>query len=226
MAQKINPTSTRLGKQVFWKSIFQTYGKTLNNFSFFHFFILYITSLSTSLQEKNIFLITNFIFLPSSSLVIFTVPLPNLTEKIHFQSLLNTLRSYKYWWSLKSTLLTYFSLNSTKSAQFITSYFKFLIIENFLFRKALSVIIFSLKQQIGHTKVVVSKLGFKKITLKGFKIVLVGRFENSKTQMSRKLDYRFGSLALLSLNSFVEFSGISVNSPLGVYNLKVWLFYR
>ena len=90
----------------------------------------------------------------------------------------------------------------------------------------MSMVVLILKQQVGQTKLIISKAGLKKIILKGFKVVIVGRFENSKTQMARRVSYKFGLLSLLSLNSFVEFSNIDVNSPLGTYNFKIWLFYH
>lgn len=225
MAQKINPTSARLGKKLFWTSLFQNYGKKLFKYSNYHFVIWFSLFLVKSLQ-KNIILTSSLTFLSSATTLVFISPTLKAFEKIQVKRFHKNLVERQSWWSSPTTVLLFLNSSSVKSAQFITSYFHFLITGNFFFRKALTVIIMLLEQQIGHKKLIMSSSGFKKIVLKGFRIAVTGRFENSKTQMSKKLYHKSGSLSLLSLNSFVEYSSVVINSPLGVYNLKVWLFYR
>lgn len=220
MAQKINPTSVRLGKKLFWKFLFQNYGQKLCKYSEYHLAIWFSLFLVKTLQKQNIILTSNFAFLPSAISAIFIAPTINSQ-----QNLLGVLACRQAWWPSNKIFLLFCNSNSTKSALFITSYFKHLIQVNFFFRKALVIITKILEQQLEQQKLIVTNSGLQRIVLKGFRLTLVGRFENTKTQMSKKLCHKSGLLSLNSLNSFVEYSSATVDSPLGVYNLKVWLFY-
>lgn len=65
------------------------------------------------------------------------------------------------------------------------------------------------------------KYGFKKVYLKGFKIRLSGRFEGSKTQMAKSVEYTIGSLPLTCLNSYVEFKKKELFTKSGICGLQI-----
>ena len=121
----------------------------------------------------------------------------------------------------KISKLNFFVISNFCSAQLITFYFNYLVQQNIIFRKAVLVLVSTLILKINSFKVIYSKFGLKKLKLKGFKLKLSGRFENSKNQMSKKLEQTVGVLSLLSLNSYIEFFDLNICSKLGTCSFKI-----
>lgn len=227
MAQKINPTSFRIGKQFPWIFVYQPYGKFLTKFSFHHSlfgFFLFLNKLyfskkfsassSINVLPKSFFVVTNFLDLKLLK--------PSVLENKESQILLYP----KNWYPKNSKFKLFISNNYFYSAQILTFYFRSLLSYNSNFRKSSLILVKLLSQQINKNKLIYSKFGIKKIKFKGFKIKISGRFENSKTQMSKKLEQTIGSLSLLSVNSYIEFFDLNICSKLGVCSFKIWLFYQ
>lgn len=224
MAQKINPTSVRLGKQILWNFTFQHYGKSLFSYSFhnsMYLYLLFLTKVGSIWVPRTKLSLD---FFSSNIFLVFTIPVFQ-KNRFKLQIFQETLRKIKLWWPEAPKQLFFLTFQPVKSALFVTLYFKLLLERELLVRKVLLLILNLLKQQVGQSKIIYSKSGVRKITLKGFKLVLSGRFENSKNQMAKKLEYTVGSLSLLSLDSYVEYATVNFSSPLGLCNLKIWLFY-
>ena len=219
MAQKINPTSIKIGHQSPWIFICQLYGKSKSDFSFFfiffHFLNFHFLNFHFFSFPSNLFILSNrYYFVINSGKLKNTSTKSNLLELKYFP--VKKFKAKSRFFSV-AKVLTF--------ASGVSFYFKFLVTKKIIFRKALLILIKLLKSQLNLTKIVPLKFGLKKLTLKGFKCVLTGRFENSKTQMAKKLEFSEGSVALLTTNSSVEFFNLNIYSKLGVCNFKIWLFY-
>nr|AHX02421.1 ribosomal protein S3 [Ceramium japonicum] len=226
MSQKINPTSLRIGQQFSWNITFQNYGKSLMQLMHYHsnfFFFLFLTQ---KLKNQNLLLANpKFCVFPSKFRITkIAVRLNSANKYENDIKFLLSLPSLLYWLPKNSVLIIFLS-SSFCSAQILASYFTFLLEKNIIFRRAVTILVNFLETQIKKQKIVYLKFGLKKIKLKGFKIKLSGRFENTKNQMTKKLEYNIGSLSLLSISSYVEFCSLNIYSKLGVCNFKIWLFY-
>ena len=220
MAQKLNPTSIRIGQYSPWIITYQTYGKSLYYFSYYHFFFLFsffFTFFNFFSTLSNIFLLDNKIYLFVNT----------STTKSNHAKLRFGLKKIKRWPRITNQpKFRFFPVsNILNLASSISFYFQFLFFKKIIFRKIILILAKLLRQQIGTTKLVFLKFGLKKVKLKGFKLKLTGRFENTKNQMAKKVEYAEGSLSLLPVNSVIEFFTLNIYSKLGVCNFKIWLFY-
>nr|WQF69670.1 ribosomal protein S3 [Ceramothamnion sp.] len=228
MSQKINPTSFRIGQQLSWNIVHQSYGKKLLNSSLdifkLGFFLFLFNRLSKYLVSNSF----NFCVLPHKFFIVTLLTHLNVTKKKLFleKHTYCVLTKFKNWYPIESNFLFFVSSNEFCSAQAISFYFNILVKEKIIFRKALLILINLLTSQLQTKKIIYSKFGVKKIKFKGFKVKLTGRFENSKNQMSKNMEHIVGSLSLLSIESYTEFSELNIYSKLGVCNFKIWLFYQ
>nr|YP_011017774.1 ribosomal protein S3 [Pseudoceramium inkyui]WQF69620.1 ribosomal protein S3 [Pseudoceramium inkyui] len=220
MAQKINPTSIKLGQQIPWSITHQGYGKSLWNLSYYYFLMLNLSFFCT--QSQNIAKYFNVCITSKTSVVTVNLISNNFNQVLVKQQVNSTVSN-----AFKNPTFQYFSVVSYLNfAVNISFFFKFLIEQKVMFRKAALILSKLLNLQLGKTKIVYLKFGVKKIKLQGFKFCLSGRFENSKNQMAKKIEYFQGSLSLISIKSETEFFTLNIYSKLGVCNFKVWLFYN
>nr|YP_009295190.1 ribosomal protein S3 [Dasya binghamiae]AOH77202.1 ribosomal protein S3 [Dasya binghamiae] len=75
-------------------------------------------------------------------------------------------------------------------------------------------------------KISLCKKGPQKLILKGYKITLSGRFENTKNPMSKTYTTKNGFITLTSLNNNIDFISKNLYTKLGICNIKIWLFYK
>nr|AHX02495.1 ribosomal protein S3 [Schimmelmannia schousboei] len=229
MAQKINPTSLRLGTTQIWNVFFQNYGKSYH----VYFKILYkhlriLEVLNQIYLKKNIIIdhkniwysknqvflniyYTNFLFSSKINYLLFL----KVISQIIFKSYLTggTTRFY-----LQSKWFT--------TANLIGAYAQYLLNNLGSPKKLLWNICTLLQTHLNSYKISYSKNGPICIALKGFKIRIVGRFDNSKNQMSKSIEQYIGVLPLVCLNSHVEFLNKEIYTKLGVCSLQIWLFYK
>nr|YP_011017797.1 ribosomal protein S3 [Campylaephora sungminbooi]WQF69643.1 ribosomal protein S3 [Campylaephora sungminbooi] len=219
MAQKINPTSIKIGQQSPWITTYQTYGKSLFFFSYFH--TSYFSHIFLLSSLNNFAFFPNFFFLHNK--IYFFV---KYDKAINLRFPLIFTYTKNWFFNTPDFKVRFFPISRNLNlASAISFYFKSLVFRKIVFRKILLILINLLSNQLKSSKLVYTKFGVKKVKLKGFKLRLVGRFENSKNQMSKKIEYSEGSLSLLSVNSFNEFFSLNIYSKLGVCNFKVWLFF-
>nr|YP_011017642.1 ribosomal protein S3 [Campylaephora kondoi]WQF69465.1 ribosomal protein S3 [Campylaephora kondoi] len=199
MAQKINPTSIKIGQQSSWLTTYQPYGKSLFRFSYFH--ILQLLSISAFRNPKTLrvlstlFILRNTFYCNINSIF----KQKQVLTSLSFNYLMHSLRVSRLQLKLYPVKeITTFSSN-------IAFYFQYLVGQKITFRKSFLIVVNLIKDQIGTSKIITLKFGLKKMFLRGFKIQLTGRFETSKLQMSKKLEHTEGSVTLLSANSFIDF---------------------
>nr|YP_011017824.1 ribosomal protein S3 [Pseudoceramium tenerrimum]WQF69700.1 ribosomal protein S3 [Pseudoceramium tenerrimum]WQF69736.1 ribosomal protein S3 [Pseudoceramium tenerrimum] len=220
MAQKTNPTSVKLGQQFPWFITYQGYGKSLRNLPYYYYLTLNFSFFCSQLQSTAKYFNVYF----TSKTTTFTINLiSNNSEQNLFLKQANATipKLFK-----KSTVQYFVIVSQLDFAVNISFLFKFLIEQKIMFRKATLILKKLLKLQLGKTKLVYLKFGVKKVKLHGFKFSLTGRFENTKNQMSKKIEYSEGSLSLISIQSETEFFTLNIYSKLGVCNFKIWLFYN
>ena len=219
MSKKINPTSSRIGIQLQWRQTLQNYNfkspilkhriKKLNypvvnlqlnsKPAFFIFFNKINSQISVAKQNSSIYLHSLDPKLIPINLIIKTLPAPKC-----------------YVFNVASI---------AASANLVTSYALFLFKNQVPLRKILLLLNFLLKSHLKMHKVVNTKIGVQIFFLKGFSFSVSGRFENSSTQMSKTIKQTVGTLPLVTLENYIEFSTIPLFFKLGKCNLKVWLFY-
>ena len=92
-------------------------------------------------------------------------------------------------------------------------------------KKILKRVTFVLNSCLNSKKIVYNNKGPILLRLRGFKIKISGRFDNTRNQMSKMLSNGGGNLPLSKLNSYIEYHNSKIYTNSGLNNLQVWLFY-
>lgn len=230
MAQKINPTSVRLGISQLWMSSIQFYGK-----SFKSYFLLLHHYRRSFLFLKKVASATGFIInhqqwkIKKSKVIVLNI--------YHTQSFFVSNANFaKFYGQIQKTLITLFKNNIRicfylmcvpfLSKNLLYSYSQFLASENLAAKKILWNLSKLLDGYINSLRLIYTPQGFKISKLKGFKIQIVGRIDDSKTQMAKSLNLNVGNLCLTSLEDSVIYSTSILYNRSGTCGLKIWLFYE
>nr|YP_009445906.1 ribosomal protein S3 [Eucheuma denticulatum]ATX68848.1 ribosomal protein S3 [Eucheuma denticulatum] len=230
MAQKINPISFRLGSAQIWNSNLQIYGKSYFIYSslLFRYLeinnliekILKLKGLSMNNQEWKIGKAKIKLVICYSELV-FLKTKPKLPL---FRTLFNLVNS---WLSEKIVITLYFTRpGKSLFNDFLTEYSRYLMHMNMPSKKVIWSISKFIKVHLGNEKVISYKKGILKIKLKGFKISLSGRLEDSKSQMAKNVQHSEGSLPLNTVKNYIDYSNSVIYTKNGTCGLKIWLFYE
>lgn len=223
MSKKTDSKSTKIGINQLWNTKSQKYGNNLYNFNIF----LY--------NYKNN---TNFV-LRSSALKTVFINKIRLTHKNNLFTLklyvknvdklnVSLLKNYFYWFYLKRSLAIKLYNNGRVNNTYVLSiYAKYLFTYlNYSAKKILIILTLILNENKNLKKIVFLKNGPINLVFKGYKIKLSGRIDNQKNQMAKNITLKKGSLNSTSLNSYVDFKNINLNTKLGICNIKIWLFYQ
>nr|YP_009130773.1 ribosomal protein S3 [Agarophyton chilense]AKA27628.1 ribosomal protein S3 [Agarophyton chilense]ASP44556.1 ribosomal protein S3 [Agarophyton chilense]UAD89519.1 ribosomal protein S3 [Agarophyton chilense] len=229
MTKKINPISLRLGLTQVWDITTQNYSKP--NYSYALSFLkhLQVESIITKVLRLNKFLINDNEFWYFNSTLFLNIYFTESTE--------NKLNKYLFlirklskvilnWFSLKIYLRIYKKVNLITTPNLISNYALYLFEQNKNPNKVLWQICQFLKKNLNNGKIVYSTKGIRLVYLKGFKVRLVGRFDNTKSQMAKSIQQSSGSLSLISLKNQVEFTQKNLYTKLGSCGLQIWLFYE
>ena len=126
-------------------------------------------------------------------------------------------------WNLKLYLLKQTSWVNTPAL--ITSYIMYNRKKSSSLKKILKRVTFVLNSCLNSKKIVYNNKGPILLRLRGFKIKISGRFDNTRNQMSKMLSNGGGNLPLSKLNSYIEYHNSKIYTNSGLNNLQVWLFY-
>lgn len=212
MSKKINPTSLRLGTQLYWNQIFQNYGFKKSTET-----ICMLIKINQALTNLPFFLnIIKTVVLPKKQKTFIFIHTLNPKQIDQFQKLVPL-----FW----TTNYIYNSLCFSISARLLTYYARFLFNNHIPLKKILVMLEMALTKNLKKSKLVNTKFGFRLFYLKGFRLSISGRFETTSTQMARTLTQTVGTLPLGKLENYVEFSSTPIFFKLGKCNLKIWLFY-
>nr|YP_009511841.1 ribosomal protein S3 [Gracilaria gracilis]AXI97718.1 ribosomal protein S3 [Gracilaria gracilis] len=229
MTRKINPISLRLGLTQVWDYTIQNYNKLNYCYTLSFLKQLQIENIVTKILSLNKFLIHDKEFWYSKNKLFLNIYIvevdPNNSNKYLF--LIKELsKLISNWFFLKIQLRIYKRVSWLTTSNLVSSYVSYLFVQNKNPNKILWQICILLKKHLGSNKVVYSTRGIHSVYLKGFKVRLVGRFDNTKNQMSKSIQQGSGSLSLISLRNQVEFVQKNLYTKLGSCGLQIWLFYE
>nr|YP_011003658.1 ribosomal protein S3 [Gracilaria eucheumatoides]WPS66060.1 ribosomal protein S3 [Gracilaria eucheumatoides] len=228
MTRKINPTSLRLGLTQVWDFTIPNYN-SFNSYILLIFKWLQVNSIIIKILRSNKFLISDKELLYINNKLFLNIYITDLILPSHDKYFLITHKLSKIlleWFSLKICLRIYRKMNYTIMPNLILNYAAYLLEYNRNPNKIIWQVYQLLKGHINSSKIIYCTKGIRLVYLKGFKIQLVGRFDNTKSQMAKSIQQNLGSLSLVSLKSYVEFSHKNLHTKLGSCGLKVWLFYE
>nr|WCH57655.1 ribosomal protein S3 [Hypnea sp.] len=228
MAQKINPTSLRLGILQLWMLNIPFYGK-----SFKPFFLLYHNYLNSYKFLKKLFNLNGFTIIHQQ----WKIQGSNIKLNIYYTKLFfsncNYFKFYKLIYKILDKLFfkkikIYFYLLPTTflSNNLLHAYSNYLIYNNASIKKVLWNLSKILEYKVGSLKVISTNLGVKCLELKGYKICISGRIDNSKTQMAKSINFQKGYLCSTSLYNHIIYSKSPLYTKSGVCGVKIWLFYE
>nr|WCH57943.1 ribosomal protein S3 [Hypnea marchantiae] len=230
MAQKINPTSLRLGITQLWTFNVQFYGK-----SFKSYFLSLHKYLKLFLFLKKISDLTGFIInyqqlkIKSQKIVLLKIYYTesfSILNKNFFQFHLK-IRDLLKKVFLKKVRISYYLIDFPFiSKNLLYSYSKFCASENQIVKKVLWNLYRFLEVHLNSSKVVYTPKGIKILKLKGFKIRISGRIDDSKNQMAKSLNLKIGNSCLTSLSDYIVYSASELYSKSGTCGIKIWLFYE
>lgn len=229
MAQKINPISFRLGVTHLWTLTFQTYGKTLKFYThFFHQYLL-IYRLLNKIFLLNNYLVINQEWKITKSNVIINVlysktPFENINKSIHFLRGLTDLLSF--WFKKRIYVCLYLKSSWSLSNRLLIAYTYHLLNKNYTFKRLLWNLCKFLEFYLCSKKLSYCKYGIFKLQLRGFKIQVSGRLDDSKVQMTQSFKQSKGHLPLTCMKSYVVFFHEKIYTKSGVCGLKIWLYYE
>lgn len=217
MSKKINPTSLRLGTQLYWNQIVQNYGfKKTPQYP--RVLLDTIPIFFLDFPNTNVFLNKTKVIISTqnckSSVFIHTLKPKQITKSNFLAQNSFIVKNY-----------TYNSLCFSMSATLLLQYALFLFNTKIPLKKILTTLELLLSKKLKTTKLITTKFGFQQFYLKGFQLSLSGRFETSSTQMAKTITQTVGRSPLGRLETYVEFAASSVFFKLGKCNLKIWLFY-
>nr|YP_010620051.1 Ribosomal protein S3 [Rhodomelopsis africana]WAX04064.1 Ribosomal protein S3 [Rhodomelopsis africana] len=229
MSKKKNLSGKCLALTALWPTQFQYFGKFsfLSKNDFFIFFLL------TKIFYKLLKLHTHY-FITKSQYFIFTnqVILIFSTTFINIKSLLSFFRFLFLLWNLninsQISLQVYFYLEKSQyfSSDFLKSYILYLMRNKVCSpKKIFNLLILMLKKNKFQPILTISKNGFKKNVVTGFKIQLKGRYESTKNEMASRLFITNGKTNSTTLNISINYLNHFFYTKLGTSNLKIWVFH-
>nr|YP_010199886.1 ribosomal protein S3 [Gracilariopsis tenuifrons]UAD89946.1 ribosomal protein S3 [Gracilariopsis tenuifrons] len=229
MAKKINPISLRLGLTQVWDFTLQNYGKLISWYILLLLKQLQLKKVVSQIFNLNKFLVGeqeywyyhNKLFLN----IYFTDNIVKNQDKYSLILKKISLLIFE-WFSLKVQLRILKKTNWITTPDLLINYAIYLLKQHKNPNKVLWQLCQFLETHLNCTKIVYSSRGIRLVNLKGFKIRLVGRFDNTKNQMSKSIQQGYGSLSLMSLKSRVEFASKELYTKLGSCGLQIWLFYE
>nr|WCH57775.1 ribosomal protein S3 [Hypnea flava] len=230
MAQKINPTGVRLGISQLWVSSIQFYGR-----SFKSYFLLLQYYIRSFLFLKKLSNVTGFLINYQQ----WRIKKSNdIALNIYYtQSFFAVNNNFvKFYNQIQNTLgvlfkkrigiCFYLTASPFLSKNLLYSYSQFLTRESLVAKKILWSFSKLLSEHLNSLRLISTPQGLKISKLKGFKIQLVGRLDDSKTQMAKSLNLNIGNLGSTSLGDFIVYSASALHSKSGTCGLKIWLFYE
>ena len=225
MTKKISSTGKYLGISQDWFLNFQFYGKFYLYFfsSFFSFYkLLNIVYKKTFNNKLLIFKVNiNFCF----KLVNFYLGFIFLKLDINLVNLFfKNINQFLFNNFLETNLTFYFKNINQFSKKFLEMYLEYLSL-NYSPKKIFNLLVVFLRKKINNTNVLYLNSGVKKVQLKGFKVQLKGRYELSKSTLSKKQFFKFGKVTSNNLNNLLQFSNKIIYSKLGLSTIKIWYFY-
>nr|YP_010199686.1 ribosomal protein S3 [Gracilaria domingensis]UAD89594.1 ribosomal protein S3 [Gracilaria domingensis] len=229
MTRKINPISLKLGVTQVWDFTVQNYNKLNYYYTFSFLKQLQIENIISKILKINQFSVNDkefWYFNDKLFLNIYIVDIiGNQSDK--YLSLIQKLsKLVSNWFSLEIYLRIYKRIYWITTSNLIISYASYLLEQNKNPNKILWQVCAFLNRHRYHSKIVCSTKGIRVIWLKGFKVRLVGRFDNTKSQMAKSIEQSSGSLSLVSLKNHVEFAQKNLYTKLGSCGLQIWLFYE
>jgi len=228
MSKKSNPLNLRLGILNSWSFYLQNYGKSPSVNFFINFFILYIDHfLDTFLSKKNLPITFKEIWW-NHKFIYFNLYSLEL-KKENYLNILKEINIVTKLWKIKNLNIRIYKNSYWFTNSFLTNNYLHFLSNNCLIispKKLFGILILLLTKQINQTKISYFKNGPKKIILKGFRIKLIGRFENTTNKMAKVIEYKIGSLALVQLDNNINYLENQFNTKLGLCNLKIWLFFK
>nr|YP_010555067.1 30S ribosomal protein S3 [Kappaphycus malesianus]UYR20488.1 30S ribosomal protein S3 [Kappaphycus malesianus] len=230
MAQKINPISFRLGITRIWNSNLQIYGKSCFIYSFLFFRYLKAIKLIKRILNSNGFSIDYQNWKVGKLKVKLSIYYSNLTStgvKANLSVFKTIFRILNIWFPKKVSMILYFNRSGgSLFGNFIVKYVQHLININAPSKKIIWNVSKLIKVFLYEEKIIFYKNGILKIKLRGFKVFLSGRLEDSKTQMAKSFQHSKGSLPLNMLKNHIIYDSGIVYTKNGTCGLKIWLFYE
>nr|YP_009490429.1 ribosomal protein S3 [Gracilaria tenuistipitata]ARU07660.1 ribosomal protein S3 [Gracilaria tenuistipitata]AWH62563.1 ribosomal protein S3 [Gracilaria tenuistipitata]AWH62588.1 ribosomal protein S3 [Gracilaria tenuistipitata var. liui] len=229
MTKKINPISLRLGLTQVWAITIQNYSKLNDSYVLSFFKHLQVDNIVTKILRSNRFLINDKEFWYFNNKLFLNIYYDEPIEYKLDNYLLLIRKLSKVisnWFSLKIYLRMYKKIDLVTTSNLISNYALYLFEQNKNPNKVLWQISQFLQRYLNYGKVVYSTKGIRSVYLKGFKIRLIGRFDNTKSQMAKSIQQSSGTLSLISLKNQVEFTQKNLYTKLGNCGLQIWLFYE
>lgn len=228
MPRKSNPKSLRLGFTKVWDNVSQHYGQNLQIFIiFFYKYLISLNFISKKLIQNNI-LINNIEIWHTNFEIKIKIYL-NSENITYYEISKNIIKVLTYWFYFNKFFRINFIYNKMNfyTVDLLKLYIDYLFtILNYTPKKIVAIISVLIANKLNKNKVTYSKMGPLNLYLKGYKIILNGRFDNSKSGMAKTLILQNGSLKLISLNNQIDFVSKNLHTKFGVCNLKLWLFYK
>lgn len=226
MAQKINPVSTRFGSIRLWNLILQNYGKSTYNFAFYKG-LQFRSIINRTFASSHLILVGKELWFYNNEFFLNIHFIDKTTKHPKFYPFLfdNILKVFFKWPAMKAYSRIYMRTNQVLTSKLLTNYGKYLSRSSTNFNKILWKLHQFSENHLNERKIIYSKKGLRFIYLKGFKIRLVGRFNNSRSQMTKNIQQDLGLQSLASLKNYVEFSQDEIYTKSGSCGLQVWLFY-
>lgn len=226
MAQKTNPTSFRLGIIQVWNSTLQFYGRSFKSYFSVVKEQLKLKDFITRYLQLNGFQLNYHewrTYKNKTFLNIYFSPSFN-NKKFNLICLKNLFNLVSNWFPKNFSVYFYLNPKWSLNPNFLISYTKYLLDQKTAPKKVIANLCRFLQNQLNSSKVTYFKFGLLKTNLIGFKICLVGRFDNSNP-MAKKFEQTIGTLSLTNLTNFVEYSNAEIHTKLGICGIQIWLFY-
>nr|YP_009402602.1 ribosomal protein S3 [Sheathia arcuata]ARX95742.1 ribosomal protein S3 [Sheathia arcuata] len=224
MSQKINPISFRLGLSQVWNNTFQLYGKNLSSYtSFLYLKLVLYNYLRRYLDSKQVFFGPLHWLVLKDKIILLVIYRSCFNSNLLKLEKLTLFLRFLTNWNLKLYLLKQMSWVNTPAL--ITAYILYNRKKKISLKIILKRVTFVLSSCLNSKKIVYNSKGPISLRLKGFKIKISGRFDNTRNQMSKTLSNSEGSLPLSKLNSYMEYHNSEIYTNSGLNNLQVWLFY-
>nr|YP_011017584.1 ribosomal protein S3 [Bostrychia moritziana]WQF69384.1 ribosomal protein S3 [Bostrychia moritziana] len=225
MPQKTNPKSQQLGLINYWPKIFQYYGKINVFFSHYFFYQSFYSFVKKSLQKYSFFLLKS-----ESSIYNSLVCFSFFLQKKENISSFHLIKKFSNFWSFKfkdQKIKTRFYLKTSFiSSEFLKTYIQYLEYKFYNPKKIFNILVFFLSKKLNQLQIEWTNKGPSFFLIKGFKVQLTGRFDNTKTNnMSKKISFSVGKVKTTSFDYRVDFMNKPIFVKLGTCNFKIWIFY-
>nr|YP_009511942.1 ribosomal protein S3 [Melanthalia intermedia]AXI97869.1 ribosomal protein S3 [Melanthalia intermedia] len=229
MARKINPVSFRLGALQLWDFTLQNYGKLTYN-SILHFYkrlqikkvINQILSLNRFLPgSKELWFYNDKLFL-----IIYFANQSFDKNKLYSPLIENISKIFLKYFSIETYLRVYIKTNHVLTSNLLINYTKYLLQQNKNFVKILWYLCQFSENHLNSKKIIYSDQGIRLAYLRGFKIRLVGRFNDSRSQMAKTIQQGLEFQSLMCLRNYIEFFQDEIHMKSGSCGLQIWLFYE